>query len=208
MLWCPIDHPGTYVSEVRVFWRPTASTIDSLQTEPPVPTQVQDLYVPKPCVVHPEAVTELPALLELPEDLREMMESPRYQYELSVAPGWKLGGWAPCSFSDPFPLSCDSCGAAMVPLLTIGSSEGDGGSGRWVPLEDRPARPGSNPPDVTVGRSDNLQVYLCPVSPEHRSRRISSNQLGERMSRTVFGSRPSSLPSRGSVPAKKPCSAA
>jgi hypothetical protein len=167
VLWCPIDHPGTYVPEVRVFWWPTTSIADHLRSKPPEPSQVQELYVPRPCVVYPEAVSELPSPLELPEELQGVVESPRYQYELSVAPGWKLGGWAPWSFSDPFPLICQSCGATMVPLLTISSGEWDGGSESWVPLEDLPAKPGGNPPDVTVGRGDNLQVYLCPADPDH-----------------------------------------
>ncbi|MFC9622528.1 hypothetical protein ACFTXM_21880, partial [Streptomyces sp. NPDC056930] len=49
--------------------------------------------------------------------------------DLGVAPGCKVGGHAPWSFSDPFPMACPECGSDVRPLLTIDGSERDGGSG-------------------------------------------------------------------------------
>ncbi|GHE71811.1 hypothetical protein GCM10018782_51950 [Streptomyces griseoaurantiacus] len=66
------------------------------------------------------------------------------------------------------------CGTEAVPLLTIASSEWDGGSATWIAEEDRPA-PGPPPLgardgdftliDITGG--NNLQLHVCPSSPHH-----------------------------------------
>ncbi|WP_230195905.1 hypothetical protein OHU34_00675 [Streptomyces sp. NBC_00080] len=65
----------------------------------------------------------------------------------------------------------------MVPLLTIASFEWDGGLRRgWAPYEDRAAafaashragRDPAQPTAVEVGSTDNMQLYVCPLSPEH-----------------------------------------
>ncbi|WP_030382762.1 MULTISPECIES: hypothetical protein [unclassified Streptomyces] len=64
----------------------------------------------------------------------------------------------------------------MVPLLTIASFEWDGGTRGWAPQEDRAAAhaaahpAGLNPAQPTrveVGSADNMQLYVCPASPEH-----------------------------------------
>ncbi|MFD0070680.1 hypothetical protein ACFVJ9_58900, partial [Streptomyces sp. NPDC127574] len=95
-----------------------------------------------------------------------------YQYDLSVAPGCKLGGHAPWSFSDPFPMACSACGADVRPLLTIDGTEWDGGSGSWRPVEDAgyaglhflgPACATR----LTIGRGYNLQLYVCTTSYDH-----------------------------------------
>ncbi|GAA1695795.1 hypothetical protein GCM10009745_47100 [Kribbella yunnanensis] len=177
VLWCPLDHDD-YAPAVQLVWR-NASDTGAVLADPPVPLDVQDDYVPEPCVVHPEVVTEYPAPLELPEELSERLRSwseeqgPASDYsEHSIAPGWKVGGWGPWSFTDPVPMDCASCGSAYQPLLTISSGEWDRGSS-WIPLEDRDQtgpvglRRPSNPPMVVVGRGYNLQVYSCPTSYEH-----------------------------------------
>ncbi|MGM0357335.1 hypothetical protein ACNFR6_28460, partial [Streptomyces sp. ECR3] len=66
------------------------------------------------------------------------------------------------------------CGTEAVPLLTIASSEWDGGSATWIAEEDRPT-PGPPPLgardgdftliDITGG--NNLQLHVCPSSPHH-----------------------------------------
>jgi hypothetical protein len=65
----------------------------------------------------------------------------------------------------------------MTPLLTIASFEWDGGLRRgWAPFEDRAAAYADShpagldpaqPTKVEVGSADNLQIYVCPTSPEH-----------------------------------------
>ncbi|MEV7278937.1 hypothetical protein [Streptomyces sp. NPDC093111] len=188
VLWCPLHH-NDGLPAVRLVWR-TAADVGELLTDPPEPADVEHYghYVPEPCVLHPEVVTEYPAPHELPEELagrlhtwgQEQEEDPAngpggayYQYELSVAPGWKIGGWGPWSFCDPSPMHCPSCDTEYRPLLTVSSGEWDGGSRSWIPLEDRvpPERTGlrrpSDPPMVEIGRGYNLQIHICPASFDH-----------------------------------------
>ncbi|WP_159851287.1 hypothetical protein [Nocardia sp. CY41] len=113
-------------------------------------------FVPEPCTIAPEQVIEYPKITELDEDLQEQLkqweagylgidvedlgevESP-YRSDLSVAPGWKVGGWIGWSRSDAYPEPCPACGTPTEPLLTIASWEWDGAQHSWVPYEDRPA---------------------------------------------------------------------
>ncbi|MFI6236796.1 hypothetical protein ACIBD9_24830 [Micromonospora sp. NPDC050784] len=192
VLWCPFDHPEQQIPKTALFWR-SSTRLTDVVASPPQPVAVQhEGYVPQPCLIHPEQVTEYPAPLQLEQGLREQVEqwsarqkagaapesaydqaeSAFYQYELSVAPGWKVGGWAPWSFTDPHPLPCQSCGTPLEPLLTIASSEWDDSNHSWIPYEDRddatrevypdPARP-----SLMSIAGFNLQLYVCPVSPEH-----------------------------------------
>ncbi|MGA5449732.1 hypothetical protein ACPCVO_24090 [Streptomyces umbrinus] len=199
VLWCPFDHDEDYLPAVELYWRASADVTDPLAA-PPQPSVIgSDDYLPEPCVLHPETVTEYPAPHELPEDLAERIEAWEedqnqndpddsddlddlddlddvtvvdYQYDLSVAPGCKLGGHAPWSFSDPFPMACPECGSDVRPLLTIDGTEWDGGSGSWRPTEDAhytglhflgPACA----THLNIGRSYNLQLYVCTSSPDH-----------------------------------------
>jgi hypothetical protein len=179
VLWCAFDHPEQgYVPRVALYWRRAADVVTPLAA-PPRPTVIgNDDYLPEPCVLHPETVTEYPAPHELPQELADRIEeweetqAARYQYDLAVAPGWKLGGHAPWSFSDPFPMACAECGSGVRPLLTIDGDEWDGGSGSWRPVEDAgytghhcdgPARD----TQITIGRGYTLQVYVCEASYGH-----------------------------------------
>ncbi|ATZ22327.1 hypothetical protein SLAV_02015 [Streptomyces lavendulae subsp. lavendulae] len=114
ILWCPSEHPPEYKPPVKLFWRTAADGTDVL-TAPPQPYDAdEDFYVPQPCVLAPEEVIEYPDFLELPEELRRQLlvpdlweaagvdlgnfrEAPQelYDVDLSHAPGWKIGGWAP-----------------------------------------------------------------------------------------------------------------
>ncbi|MFE1290186.1 hypothetical protein [Streptomyces sp. NPDC058751] len=97
-----------------------------------------------------------------------------YPYELSVAPGWKVGGWSPWSFCDPKPLHCDTCNARYEPLLTIASGEGNCWSDGWTPLKDleEPSGPTglrtpADAPMAKIGRGYDMQIYVCPTSFGH-----------------------------------------
>ncbi|MER5756547.1 hypothetical protein [Streptomyces sp. NPDC002088] len=194
VLWCPFDHPPENMPGTTLFWRSAALVTDIL-TAPPEPTALQyPGYLLEPCLIDPEQVTEYPAPLELRQDLRSQVQewSARqkagaepgsvydqakdafYQYELSVAPGWKVGGWAPWSFTDPRPQYCSACGTPMEPLLTIASTEWSDSEPSWIPYEDQAAASAhtahpdpANPAMVSVGRGYNQQIYTCPAAPEH-----------------------------------------
>ncbi|MFB6843739.1 hypothetical protein ACFCXS_02500 [Streptomyces sp. NPDC056373] len=188
VLWCPFDHDPDCLPYTELRWR-TAADVRNPLTAAPQPSVIGNAgYLPEPCVLHPEPVTEYPAPHELPEELAERIDAWEekneeeadegeaevcYQYDLAVAPGSKAGGHAPWSFSDPFPMSCPECGAGVRPLLTLEGTEWDGGSGSWRPVEDAgydgyhflgPARD----TQLDIGRSYSMQLYVCRASPDHR----------------------------------------
>jgi hypothetical protein len=178
VLWCPFNHDEDYLPRTELRWRTAADVTDPLDVAPEPSVIGNDDYLPEACVLHPETVTEYPAPHELPEELAKRIHAWedqhdfRYQYDLAVSPGCKVGGHAPWSFSDPFPMSCAECGSGIRPLLTIDDSEWDGGSGSWRPVEDAsytgvhflgPA----NATQLAIGRSGSLQLYVCAASYNH-----------------------------------------
>ncbi|MEJ3749015.1 hypothetical protein WEI85_37830 [Actinomycetes bacterium KLBMP 9797] len=180
VLWCPLDHPEEgYNPRVRVYWRRTADVGRPLDVAPEPPA-VNENYLPNRCVVHPEQVREYQYGGLLPDDLdaritawEEAIEEAAgdedalsYQFDLSLAPGWKVGGFANWSLTDPQPVDCAACGAAMTLLFTADSSEWQGSGGSWRPA-DEPADAAPNPTDVTIGRGYSLYVFRCPVDFDH-----------------------------------------
>ncbi|WP_405792015.1 hypothetical protein [Streptomyces sp. NBC_01506] len=97
---------------------------------------------------------------------------PMYQYDLSIPPGWRAGGFASWHLTDACVLKCSTCATPMELLLTVASSEWDGGSGSWKPLEesDLPAHRFATPTQVTVGRWGVLNIFACPTDPAHPHR--------------------------------------
>jgi hypothetical protein len=188
VLWCPFDHEEDYLPAVELRRRASVDVTDPL-TAPPEPSVIgNDDYLPDPCLLHPETVTEYPAPHELPEELADRIKAWEkeqnpdeedeeaeadvvyYQYDLSLAPGCKLGGHAPWSFNDPFPMACAECGSDVRPLLTLNGTEWNGGS--WCPVEDAdytglhflgPACA----TQLTIGRGYNMQLYVCVSSYDH-----------------------------------------
>lgn len=95
-----------------------------------------------------------------------------YMSDLSIAPGWKVGGFASWRLTDPAPVDCGVCGAAMTPLLTVDMWECDGASRSWLPIEDRDSGHdphATNPTDVYLGRG-LMRVHTCPADPGHPHR--------------------------------------
>ncbi|TVL90361.1 hypothetical protein [Streptomyces sp. SAJ15] len=160
MLWCPNDHrepPG----QPR-YWGPTvelryrsASAVGAV-LDPPRPDHAHDGYLPRPCLLDPLEVADLPAVDEIPEKLYDAgchwAEARGVEYDRGLAcrPGWKLGGWPSWHLTDLTPVDCGSCGVRMRLFLTVDSSN-DG-------------------PEVTVGRFGELRVFVCPTDPAHAIR--------------------------------------
>ncbi|GAA3443909.1 hypothetical protein [Planomonospora venezuelensis] len=156
------------------------ATPDSLPGTPAADLS-REGYLPRPCVLHPERVTEYPYPEELPEQLHAALdawdeETDRpYQELLSIAPGCKIGGWESWHLTDMYPLPCTVCGTETEPLLKLDSSEWGGGSEpRWRPLEEHHLAWGTpeceetrEPTTMTLGRYGALTVFLCPRSVEH-----------------------------------------
>lgn len=176
VLWCPLDHPEEgYNPRVRLYWRRSASVTGPLGTAPEPPV-VNGSYLPTPCTVYPEQVREYQYGGLLPGELSARITAweeetgkeagHRYQYDLSLAPGWKAGGFANWSLTGPYPVNCAECSTAMTLLFTADSSEWHGTGGSWRPAEE-PAGAPSNPVGVSIGRGYALYVFRCPASYEH-----------------------------------------
>lgn len=194
VLWCPFDHPPQPKPRTALFWRSAAAVTNALTT-PPEPAVVQlGGYMPEPCLLSPEPVIEYPNPMELSDELQERigqwttwqaagaapdssyMPAPQefYEAELSVSPGWKVGGWTRWGLTDPVPQFCPSCDTRMNPLLTIASTEWDDTTRSWIPNEDQAhATPSTTNPHpaqptlVEIGGGYGLQLYSCPESPDH-----------------------------------------
>ncbi|MFJ6907476.1 hypothetical protein [Streptomyces griseoluteus] len=193
VLWCPFEHEMAH-PRTALFWRSSAAVTDILDAPPEPPVIQSARYLPEPCLFSPEQVTDYPSPSELSKELQEELDDESrwdsidpalyssyaddpgelYLNNLSTAPGWKTGGWTRWSPTDPKPRPCPECGTEEVPLLTIASSEWDGGSETWIPEEERtnptPVPLGTQPGDFTeIGIADgnNLQLHVCPAFPDH-----------------------------------------
>lgn len=192
VLWCPFDHEPDDKPLTALFRR-TAADVTEVLAAPPEPFDVEyEGYVPKPCLLAPEQITEYPNPLELDKELQQQLADGGrwraagvdnryvlapdefYWNELSVAPGWKVGGWTRWGLTDPVARLCPACGTGMDPLLTIASSEWRSHTESWIPSEDQALATGSlddpepwNPTRLDLARGYDLQLHVCPVSPEH-----------------------------------------
>ncbi|GAA2097546.1 hypothetical protein GCM10009801_68010 [Streptomyces albiaxialis] len=181
-------------------WRAAAEVTDVLADPPRPPVVGFEGYVPEPCVLHPEQVRTYPFAGLLPEELRERIYawedqleeegeedeedegeyagaggtagSVGYQYDLSIPPGWRVGGYASWHTTDPARMDCASCATPMELLLTVDSSEWDGGSASWRPVEEAGLHPHPHavPTQVIVGRAGELNLFACPSDPAHPHR--------------------------------------
>jgi len=194
VLWCPCDHEEFAHPRTALFWRSSASVTDVLEAPPEPPVIQFDWYLPEPCLLAPEQITEYPSPLELSKELQQQLgdvnlwETAGFAWEstgaldpqefyfrnLCHAPGWKTGGWTRWGLTDPMPRPCHECGTETTPLLTIASSEWDSGSKSWMPEEERTnptplllGTPRSNFTLLDIAGAYSLQLHVCPVSPEH-----------------------------------------
>ncbi|MDX2543041.1 hypothetical protein ACOT81_23120 [Streptomyces sp. WI04-05B] len=185
VLWCPFDHPTH--PRTAVFWRSAGTVTDILEAPPEPPAIKSQGYLPEPCLLAPEQITEYPAFMELDKELRQELGDPSrwdgsrpagtqdfYENELSTSPGWKTGGWSRWGLSDPMPRHCPECGTEALPLLTVATLEWDAGSDSWAPEEERtnptPLPLGTPPANFTligIARGYSLQLHACPADPTH-----------------------------------------
>lgn len=189
VFWCPFERHGESRHEMHVElrWRHSQDT-GTLLSEQPVPEVVgRPELVPSPCALHPEEVIEHPWFEELPEDMRELIQaweaqeedesedsSERYIYDLSTAPGCKVGGHIAWNLTGPTRLTCPVCGAELTPLLTTDQREWDPATTSWIPYEDRQdiRVMGANvPTGVSPGRG-RLIIAACPRDPYHPFRLV------------------------------------
>lgn len=171
VLWCPRQHSGGPWVVPLVHWQ-AADEVRQVLDAPPVPAQRHERYMPRPCVVHPERVTEYPSwdladtVWDALEGRFEQVEKETgwdYQSHLSTAPGTKLGGY-PGWGQDPQPASCTRCGRPMEHLLTFESSEGDAESSRaWTPVEDREVR--HEHAGMMFGDMGGVYLFECLTCP-------------------------------------------
>ena len=190
VLWLPVpDLEGCWPA-VQLRWRAAADVPEVLAVPPGLEFVEMDEHVPRPCVLDPETVREFPPLHLMGEELskRVMAWSEatllEYQWELSVAPGWKAGGWpAEFTFRDPADADesrCGECGGPVEALLTVGANESGAGRGSWAALELQAmveADPDVGldvyqPTQIQIGRGHVLQFYYCLADPSHLPRTI------------------------------------
>ncbi|WP_240981806.1 MULTISPECIES: hypothetical protein [unclassified Streptomyces] len=200
---CPRAHRPHLERAYLLRWRCAvdAERAERLLTEPPgVPLLRWDDELPEACVLHPEEVDTYPwaeedalpapliALIDAWEDAQAAElgpDAPTYQGDLSIPPGWRVGGCPGWASTGPMAVDCTSCATPtptpMRLLLTAGGDEADAGSHSWMPLEDRdPPQRGrasvlsdpslTRPTRLRFGRDRDLHVFTCPTAPEHPPR--------------------------------------
>lgn len=163
LLWCPRDHDPSFCPAVEAHWWKRAAVRDPVDPPPPGPGAA-DIYLPRPCRIYPERVTDYPDASDLGRALEDRVEASgvraaavehmgrkaadkwglpddpmlMYQRWLGPADGTKVGGhpgWA----QGPDHPKC-RCGATMELMVTFDSLEFNGGTwGRWVPVQERDA---------------------------------------------------------------------
>lgn len=185
VLWCPCGHDANLMfgPMIELRWRRAADC--STVATPPPPLIGDDDYRPRPCRLHPEQTVEYPTTDRLPTALADIIGQRLsdidsgstyerdYQYSLSIAPGWKVGGYPEWNVSDADPMLCTVCGEPTSLLLTIASTEyNDGSQARWQVTEDRhigwrdPGRDAvEKPTGVVVGRAASLRIFVCTQCP-------------------------------------------
>lgn len=175
LLWCPRDHPSAFTVDCKVYWRKEEEITQPLN-QLPTPKNPNKDYLPETCCIHPERVIEYPSIRELSEEFlrkiqiseAERQDDNLYHYELSTAPGTKIGGYVNW-IQDPEVPICDS-GHEMKHLLTIDSIEvNDSPNSRWLAIEDQDAltRPYQErnaiirAANLMLGDMGSIYLFIC-----------------------------------------------
>ncbi|MFJ3877844.1 hypothetical protein ACIPW5_10335 [Streptomyces sp. NPDC090077] len=195
LLRCPRTHGRHLERRYLLRWRRAeeAERAERLPAAPEPALLPWEHELPEPCVLHPEEVDTYPwaeddtlpapliARIDAWDDAQAAEhgpDAPCYQYDLSIPPGWRVGGYPSWASTGPMDVDCTACTAPMRLLLTAEGGEADGGSHSWLPLEDRdPSRPGPHallrddsvtaPTRLRFGRDRDLHVFTCPADPAH-----------------------------------------
>ncbi|TYB71270.1 hypothetical protein FXF51_02215 [Nonomuraea sp. PA05] len=196
VLWCPNEHllEDNHVPFLQLIWRRISDLTGYLDDPPmrhhetpdsppdaPASELSLEYYLPRPCLLNLERVTEYPHSATLPQQLQAALKrwdneaGVMYQSLLSVAPGCKIGGWESWHLTDKYELPCHVCGAETKFLMAFASKEWDSESRlRWQPLEERHLEPGTvsyeeahEPTTLELGRYGALYLFVCPHSPDH-----------------------------------------
>ncbi|MEU6049335.1 hypothetical protein ABZ829_02690 [Streptomyces xanthochromogenes] len=206
---CPFTHGSSLERRYHLRWRCSAETERAsrfLAVPPEVPLLPWEHELPEPCVLHPEEVDTYPwaeddtlpaaviALIDAWDDVQESehgRDAPSYQSDLSIPPGWRIGGFPSWASTGPLTVDCAACSHPMRLLLTADGSEMDADSHSWMPLEDRDPHPQGRssvrdirdirggpsvvqPTRLRFGRDRDLHVFTCPANPGHPPRWVLS----------------------------------
>ena len=191
VLWCPQRHQPGWLPRPIVVWRRAADVVKPLESPPAANDYYKESYLPSPCLVHPEAVTEYPPICTLhqgdlgyrpfgllPPELEAQvrawsgrMPAGQDYPSLAHAPGWKILGWE-ASGPDNRHLAACACGEPGRVLLDTLRSEDLGGiwapSGapgfRWGDPEDWEDQ---EPTRVDIARDGAMWIRTCSSSREH-----------------------------------------
>lgn len=147
----------------------------------PRPTGADNDYLPDPCVLHPERVTDYPNW-DLPDEVADALEARFEQLEeetgwsywshLSVSDGVKVGGY-PTWTQEPNWPTCPTCRVRMEHLLTISSNEFDGelahvaahrghpGHGNHLGPSIRTTHRDPMPPGLMLGDMGGIYLFEC-----------------------------------------------
>ncbi|MFJ9697042.1 hypothetical protein [Kitasatospora sp. NPDC101183] len=189
------DTPGAPYNGIAGPWvrllHRCAADLDGSLPLPPTDAEGHD-YRPVPCSLRPEPVTEYPHPGLLGEEFEERVDAwqqatfpepdaqndpddpdddpeyeSRYHWDLSTAPGWKLGGHEPWNYQGYFgPVRCHTCDTPMRFVAALASAEFDGGTASWAPAPDGVRAP-QCPTTVRLGGFETMRVFACPRSPDH-----------------------------------------
>lgn len=173
LLWSPRDHDGQG-PKPKIVWRSLASVQGNLLA-PPETSHAFPSFVPLPCRLFPERVSDFPDAASFPDTaLRTKLESWKpeqagvksglefYKDGLSAAPGTKVGGYPRWAGENRTP-SCDTCKWGMDFLLTVDSHEW-GGNLSWIPIEESKATPATGyatANGLTLPVPGNLHLFVC-----------------------------------------------
>ncbi|MFC7428768.1 hypothetical protein [Nocardia tengchongensis] len=189
-------------NSIEVIWQ-RSTDITGIQSPPTAELDEEfgSTITMSACILDPERISDLPYYEELPHNIREQLvrwrpepedtdeqhhhgarqHPPSLYYQLSAAPGFKIGGSMNWSTSDMPDLICPDCKAPTSLLLQLDTYEWppQQPDSPWRPLQDCQLVPGTphyelacEPTGLTIGRAGRGGVFTCSVNPEHSAQFI------------------------------------